>query len=367
MAGKKLTSDQKRAQRKRKEEKLARQRQHERNRFANSIEELVRTIVLAEQGVIDTEEIEATILRFGHAKSVSASLKESRFQSKAWDHVRTATTRLVSMTREVEFWDSDTALSGRVYSISTDNDSYETQYFPVEAAVASCWSFSEVYANTVGERAQQLHEGAYFFGLPLGLCAVHIALACSASSDAPDEIFIVTPKGWCAIDESIWTDALQPVLARSSLTSHRVMNESNGAAYAVELLLERQQKNEPVDGTSFLDKKSRAVLRAICASLVEEAEEFACASAAFRELGAITGYRDGIAKGEQATADECKKMHARLEQLRQENEALKKAQPSPKTSCGVCPLPQQAPVFEKALALRMAPLFNGAKKVSVEQ
>ena len=46
MAGKKLTSDQKRALRKREEEKRNRQRQHERNRRLNSMDDLMVTVRL---------------------------------------------------------------------------------------------------------------------------------------------------------------------------------------------------------------------------------------------------------------------------------------------------------------------------------
>lgn len=69
MAGRKLTNDQKREQRKRKQARLDRKREHERNREFNQFSDLMRIVSLAAEGEADLSQVHAMVLEFTNGKA----------------------------------------------------------------------------------------------------------------------------------------------------------------------------------------------------------------------------------------------------------------------------------------------------------
>ena len=370
MAGKKLTSDQKRAQRKREEEKRNRQRQHERNRRWNSMDELIQTARLAAMGEIAPEEVEASVLKNCQAKTVAASLKETSFKSSGWDQLRETTSRMVAMTRgDMELMESETPLIGRVYMIEPEGHWYSACFFPIEATVASAWELPEVFKNTAKEMDPQPQEGAYFFGLPLLSSAVHIAIASSTDPAIPYETYVVSEKGWHAIDKTAWRQELMPLLMQGMVTK-KIIGDEDDITYATEALMLRQPSEEDpaeadsmgeetMDGEETLDRESRAIVRSLGSPLVDEMEAFIQATGTLKEAGRLAGYRNGVAAGQKEAAAESMRLKAQLEQLQQENDALKRRIPSPTHAPSTAPQPpENIAAQEVPLAQRMAALFS---------
>lgn len=363
MAGKKLTSDQKRALRKREEEKRNRQRQHERNRRMNSMGELMESVRLAAMGEIAPDEVEALVLKICQAKTVAASAKETSFKSRGWDQLRETTSRMVAMARgDMELMERETALLGRVYMIEPEGEWYTACFFPVEATVASAWELSEVFKNTAKEMEPEPQEGAYFFGLPLISSAVHIAIAGSTDPGIPYEIYVVTDKGWHAIDKTAWRQELMPLLMRG-MVSKKIMGDIDDITYATEVLMLRQPSEEaPTEADSMgepMDRESRGIVRSLGSQLVDEMDAFIQASDNLKKAGRLAGYMDGVAAGQQEAAVEGVRLKAQLEQLRQENDALKRRIPNPThaPSTTLEP-PENIAAHEVPLAQRMALLFS---------
>jgi hypothetical protein len=364
LAGKKLTSDQKRALRKREEEKRNRQRQHERNRRLNSMDDLIVTVRLAAMGESGPAEVEASVLKVCQAKSITASLKETRFKSRAWDLLRDTTSRMVSMTRgHIQLMEREMALLGRLYMIDQEEQWYDACFFPIETAVASGWDLAEVFSSTAQEMDPAPREGAYFFGLPLLSSAIHIAIAGSTDPSVPEEVYLVTENGWHAINNAVWRRELMPIFIRG-MAARTILSELDDISYAAEVLLQRQPHadDEAADsrqGVPVLDRESRAVVRCLGSNLVDEMDAFIQASEGMKAAGQFAAYRDGLAAGLREAAAEGTQLKAQLEQLRREVSDLRERTPS-----AACPPANDSAATmhvggqDVSLAHRMAPLFS---------
>lgn len=271
---------------------------------------------------------------------------------------------MVSMTRgHVELMERDMALLGRLYMIDQEDQWYDACFFPIETAVASGWDLAEVFSSTAQEMDPAPREGAYFFGLPLLSSAVHIAIAGSTDPSVPEEVYVVTEKGWNAINNAVWRRELMPIFIRG-MAARTILSELDDISYATEVLLQRQPHadDEAADsrqGVPVLDRESRAVVRCLGSNLVDEMDAFIQASEGMKTAGQFAAYRDGLAAGLQEAAAEGTQLKAQIEQLRREINVLRERTPS-----AACPPANDSAATmhvggqDVSLAHRMAPLFS---------
>lgn len=290
MAGRKLTSDQKRAKKKQAERKRSLQRQHERNRVANRLDGFMRSITLAIEGFISVEELEQDVMALASTSAPAGDGRGARFNSHPWAALRRDTCHLVELMQfdplGEEKW---RALEGRLYTFGNEEDSpddddwYSTHSMPLAAVRLSCWDPVEVFVNF----AQELHdaptEGCYFFGWPIGQIALHFAIASTKDPHDRPQVYLVTASAWHPLGLEEWIDAIYPMMESSSLArdlAGKVDNTTTAVMMLAGLLKSAGTQAESLQ----LDRNARSLICMLGQGLVLEADDLAYTS---RELAEV--------------------------------------------------------------------------------
>jgi hypothetical protein len=284
MAGKKLTSDQKRAKRKEAERKRTLQRQHERNRVANQADGLMETIGRAIAGYVGIEQLEDDLSALGSVKVTSPSPSADRFASGAWLELRRVTCRMVELVQLESLEErNQKALEGRIYTIEGGDVEfpwYQPHFMPLEAVRMSRWTPVNAFVRFVAGYEGAPKEGCYFAGFPIGPLAVHFAIASSATQADLPQVYLVTATGWRPLQLERWLEMIYPMLVHALMARELLGRDST--TLAVERLIEKETDADAEFDELILGSELRESIRLLGESLVQETDELARAS---REQG----------------------------------------------------------------------------------
>lgn len=358
MAGKKLTSDQKRAKRKEAERKRTLQRQHERNRVANQADGLMETIGRAIEGYVDIEELEHDLSALGSTKANSQSPSAGRFESGAWLELRRATCRMVELVQLGSLEErSQKALEGRIYTIEGGDVEfpwYQPHFMPLEAVRMSRWTPVDAFARFVASYEGAPKEGCYFAGFPIGPLALHFAIASSTTRADSPQVYLVTAASWRPLQLERWREMIYPMLVHALLARQVLGRDST--TMAVERLIEKETDADAEFDELILGSELRESIRLLGESLVQESDELARASREQGEARDVERYFSGLLGERSERAAEVEALQRQVADLKAE---LRRQQASSITVPANDGRANCSPAMGVALRSRMTELVFG--------
>lgn len=292
-----LTKDQRRQQKKKREQKADRQREHSLNRQFKHFDTAMLAITAAMRGVGDRESLEEALLSL--FKQNNTTDRPDPFVWESWKRVKQRISSLVRIHTELDINGDSVAMKGRVYFV--EDDSCLVEYFPLQAMLASKWKPQEVVLNLgleleptpENEKVHYIPEGVYLFGVEFGYYPVHFAFVNKLG--VPNDAYMVTNSGWHLLGGQLADELLMQVIMSAYTKS--TMDEPH--RHVEVELIEHLAPFESDDDADYkpLSEKGRGIIVSAGRALLAEMENIQNTAMLHDTESYDSGWDEGLQEG----------------------------------------------------------------------